>query len=75
VTVLPADDHPVFRDGMARAIAERDGLDLVAEVGDGAEALREIERARLDVALLDIRMPGLGGREVLGAVRERGLST
>lgn len=69
VRVVVADDHPIYRDGMVRAISERPDLELVGEASSGREALAAIEELKPDVALLDIRMPGLDGLEVLGAVR------
>jgi two-component system, NarL family, nitrate/nitrite response regulator NarL len=69
VRVFVADDHPVYRDGMVRAIGERPDLELVGEASDGRNALEAIAESRPDVALIDIRMPGLDGLEVLGAIR------
>lgn len=74
-SVLVADDHPLYRDGVVGAIQGRPELDLVGESGDGAQALSEIKRLRPDVALLDLKMPGLDGLEVLRAVAESGLAT
>ena len=73
--VFVADDHPVYRDGMVRAISERPDLELVGEASDGRGALEEIAGARPDVALIDIRMPGLDGLEVLGAIRRDSAET
>jgi two-component system, NarL family, nitrate/nitrite response regulator NarL len=69
VRVFVADDHPVYRDGMVRAISERPDLELVGEANNGRDALAAIGEANPDVALIDIRMPGLDGLEVLGAIR------
>jgi two-component system, NarL family, nitrate/nitrite response regulator NarL len=69
VTVLVADDHPLFRDGIARAVEQRPDLRLVAAVADGAEALARIRALAPDVAVLDVRMPGLDGVEILSALR------
>jgi two-component system nitrate/nitrite response regulator NarL len=69
VRVLVADDHPVYRDGIVRAISERPDLELVGEASDGRDALTAIGEVEPDVAVIDIRMPGLDGLEVLGAVR------
>ncbi len=73
--VFVADDHPIYRDGMVRAISERPDLELVGEASDGREALAAIGDVKPDVALIDIRMPGLDGLEVLGAVRREGGTT
>ena len=75
VTVLVADDHPLFRDGIARAVAARPDLELVAEAADGREALERIRELSPAVAVVDLRLPGLDGLEVLNAVRRDGLPT
>jgi two-component system nitrate/nitrite response regulator NarL len=75
VTVLIADDHPLFRDGIARAIRARADLELVAEVADGREALDRIRELGPAVAVLDVRLPDLDGLEVLNAVRRDALPT
>jgi DNA-binding NarL/FixJ family response regulator len=62
--VFLADDHAIFRDGL-RAILQREpGIEIAGEAGDGHEALREIERTRPDVVVMDIAMPNLNGLEV-----------
>jgi two-component system, NarL family, nitrate/nitrite response regulator NarL len=75
IRVLVADDHPVYREGIVRAIDERPDLELVGQVSSGREALAEIQRLGPDVALLDIVMPELSGLEVLSALERDGLST
>ncbi len=67
--VVLADDSDVYRDGMARAIRAHEGLDLVGEVDGGEAALAAIIELEPDVALLDLRMPGLDGLEVCQRVR------
>src|SRR4051794_14674994 len=67
--VLIADDHPLYRDGLARAVSAR--FELVAQVADGRAALEAIRRLEPDVAVLDLRMPGLSGAEVIAAVDTR----
>jgi two-component system nitrate/nitrite response regulator NarL len=74
-SVLIADDHPLFREAIARVIAEQPDLDLVAEAGDGRAALDRIRQLRPDVAVIDVRMPKLDGSDVLAALREEGLPT
>lgn len=71
VTVLLADDYPRYRTGIARAIALRPPLQVIAEVDNGAAALEEILRLRPDIALLDMRMPRLTGLEVVRRIRAR----
>src|SRR5215207_1285054 len=75
VTDLVADDHPIYREGIVRAISDRAELDLVGEAADGREALEQIGRLAPTVAVLDIRMPGLDGTQVLSALRRDGVET
>lgn len=75
VRVLVADDHPLFREAVVRAVRERPELELVAEAADGTEALSAIREARPDVAVLDVKMPGLDGIKVANAVARDGLTT
>ncbi len=73
--MLVADDHPIYREGIIRAVKERPDLELVGEAEDGRIALDEIKRVGPDVALLDIRMPGLEGPQVLNALQRDGVKT
>jgi two-component system nitrate/nitrite response regulator NarL len=73
VRVLVADDHPIYREGIVRAVKERPDLELVGEAAEGRTALDWIRQLDPDVAVLDIRMPGLDGTQVLGAIRRDGL--
>jgi DNA-binding NarL/FixJ family response regulator len=67
IQVLLADDHPVVRRGLKATIEEDEHLRVIAEAGDGAEALRCIIELKPAVAIIDIDMPGLNG---LGVARE-----
>jgi two-component system nitrate/nitrite response regulator NarL len=75
VRVLVADDHPMFRAGTVRAIAAWSELEVVAEAGDGVGALALIRKATPDVALVDLRLPGLDGFGIAAAVAKEGLAT
>ena len=75
VRVFVADDHPMYREGLVRAIRERPDLELVGECADGRTALPEIRRLTPDVAVLDVRMPGLTGTEVLNAIARERIAT
>ena len=75
VSVLVADDHPLFRDGIERAIRERPELELVGAAGDGREALDRIRELLPHVAVLDLRLPELDGLQVLNALTRDGLAT
>ncbi len=65
IRVLIADDHPIFRNGLAGLIADTDDLQVVAQVDDGLKALRVADEVEWDVAVLDVSMPKLGGLEVM----------
>lgn len=75
LTILIADDHPVYRQGLERAIKERPELELVAASSDGREALERINQLEPDIAVVDVRMPGLDGLKIVAAVKRDGLRT
>ena len=75
ITVVVADDHPLYRDGLVRAISSVPELVLVGEAADGHEAEQLIEERRPDVVLLDVKMPGLGGVELCERIARRALPT
>ena len=75
LTILIADDHPVYRHGLERAIGEWPELELVASSSDGREALEQIHLLEPDVAVVDVRMPGLDGLKILAAAKRDGLRT
>ncbi len=62
--VFIADDHDGYRSGVARLVGEHPALEVVGEAADGLQALAGIIECQPDVALLDVRMPGLSGIEV-----------
>jgi DNA-binding NarL/FixJ family response regulator len=69
IRLLIVDDHPVVRDGLRGIFAGDPAIVVVGEAGDGAEALAVVERAAVDVVLMDLRMPGMGGVEAIRALR------
>lgn len=64
------DDHPAFRKGMAALIESEPDLIVVAQTGDGREALRIYRETKPDVVLMDLRLPGMGGVEAILAIRK-----
>ena len=68
ISVVVADDHPFFRDGVSRGLVQSGFIDVVAEAGDGLEAMELIREHRPAVALVDYQMPGLSGLAVVHAV-------
>ncbi len=73
ITVLIADDHPIFRKGLRQIIETDSELKIVAEVGDGEEALTNIRLLDPQVAVLDVDMPKLDGLAVLKIIKEENL--
>lgn len=75
VRILIADDHAVVRAGL-RALLERHGhFRVIAEAGTGEEAIAKAQEHHPDVAVLDIRMPGLSGIEACRRIIEMGAGT
>ncbi|MEV7021267.1 response regulator transcription factor [Kitasatospora sp. NPDC093558] len=63
IRVVLVDDQPLIRTGLRVLIADTPDLEVVGEAGDGAEAVDLVNRLRPDVAVMDIRMPGVDGIE------------
>jgi DNA-binding NarL/FixJ family response regulator len=68
IRVVLADDQALVRAGFRALIEAEDDLDVVAEAGDGAEAIALVRRHSPDVVLMDIRMPGVDGLEATRAI-------
>jgi DNA-binding NarL/FixJ family response regulator len=75
IRLLIADDHPIVLTGLRGLFEDTGGFEVVASCRDGMGAVEEVERLTPDVAILDLRMPGLNGIEVLRELRRRGIST
>ncbi|EIU40455.1 putative transcriptional regulatory protein NarL [Mycobacteroides abscessus MAB_030201_1075] len=73
--VVVGDDHPLFREGVVRALTASGQITVVAEAENGTGALELIREHRPDVALVDYRMPELDGTQVAAAVRRDELPT
>ncbi|HTD13149.1 MAG TPA: response regulator transcription factor [Steroidobacteraceae bacterium] len=71
IRIVLADDHPVVRDGLAAMINQQDDMEVVAEAGDGEEAITLFEQHRPDVMVLDLRMPKRDGVAVVQHVLQR----
>jgi DNA-binding NarL/FixJ family response regulator len=68
-TILLADDHVLFRQGLAALLREQEGWSIVGEASDGEEAVRLATELKPDVAVLDVEMPRLGGVDAAREIR------
>jgi two-component system, NarL family, response regulator len=69
IRVLIVDDHPVVREGLAALIDRRPDMHVVAQAGNGREALVEFNNHLPDVTLIDLQMPEMGGVETIRSLR------
>ena len=68
IRVMTVDDHPIFRGGLAALLAAYPDLKLVAEAGNGRQAVELFRVHRPDVTLMDLSMPVMGGAEAIGHI-------
>ncbi len=71
IRVMVAEDHQVVRQGLEALLRATEAVEVVASVGDGAEAVRTFEALRPDVTLMDLQMPKVGGVEAIRQIRMR----
>ncbi len=73
--LIIADDHPIFREGLLKSIAQDSTFEIIAQTGDGLAALQLIEELKPDIAVLDISMPNLDGLEVVQRIKQGNIPT
>ena len=61
IRLVIADDHEIFRDGLALMLSKQDTVVLTGQAADGEELLRLVDETRPDIVLTDVKMPRLGG--------------
>ncbi|MGI8946250.1 MAG: response regulator transcription factor [Thermoleophilaceae bacterium] len=67
---VAVDDHPAVREGLARLLGGADGIELVASIGRGEDAIDAIDQHAPDVVIVDLRLPGMDGISLLRAIAE-----
>jgi len=69
IRILSVEDHPVFRQGLATVLGTEPDMVLIGQAANGVEAIAEFRRHRPDVTLVDLRLPGTNGTDILIAIR------
>src|SRR5918994_5809049 len=75
VRIVVAEDHPVYRIGLRRALEDGEAIEIVGEARDGRQALALVRGKHPDVALVDVRMPEPDGMAIVEAATADGLPT
>jgi len=75
ITLLIVDDHPLFRQGVADALALEDGFRVVGQAEDGKHALELIRDLEPDIAVLDVNLPEMNGQQITHVVTQEKLKT
>ncbi|MGE0494202.1 MAG: response regulator [Vulcanimicrobiota bacterium] len=71
VKLVIVDDHPVVLQGLKHMMNEADGIEVVGQANSGDEALDKIPKWKPDVVLMDVRLPGMNGLEVMRRLKEQ----
>lgn len=74
ISVILVDDHPILRTGLRALLEQEKDIRVVAESGDGWEAITLVARYSPDVVVMDLALPGLGGLDATREIRQRGFS-
>ena len=69
IRVLLADDHGMIREGLRRVLEDGGDIEVVAEAGDGLDAVQKTDNLKPDVVVMDLSMPGMGGLDAIERIR------
>jgi NarL family two-component system response regulator LiaR len=75
IRVVVADNHPAFREGLCRLLADEKELEVVGQAGDGEEIVALSQELKPDVAIVDVAMPKLSGIEATKRIKETSPNT
>src|SRR5688572_28979429 len=75
ITLLIADDHPLFRQGVVDTLSLEDDFRIIGQASNGIESIERIRALKPKVAILDVNMPGLNGQQVTHQVTSEHLPT
>jgi DNA-binding NarL/FixJ family response regulator len=75
ITVVIADDHVIFRQGLLKLLQSAENIEVIADTGSSDEALRVIVEKNPDIAILDISMPVLSGIDLLEEIQKKAIDT
>ncbi|MBN8670838.1 MAG: response regulator transcription factor [Chitinophagales bacterium] len=70
MTILIADDHTIFREGLAALLKNMNGVTAIALATNGADAVQQVSAGNIDIVLMDIEMPEMNGLEATRIIKE-----
>ena len=73
IRILVVDDHPVVREGLVSILSAEPDFEVVGQAPSGEQAVTQAQRLQPDVAVIDLRLPGMSGIEVCRELRQRGI--
>lgn len=70
IKILIADDHPIVRNGLKQIITDENDMEITCEASNSGEVFESLKKNKIDILILDISMPGMGGFEILERIRQ-----